>query len=108
MCVFLAAITSWLIRPVNCVLSYAETNEGDIPGAVCLRPYTAPCLGKCLLLKDAVTLIPRRPSTPILDLTCCAPTILADHRAAKFIMEPSLWYPYSPSLVRVRVDLYIT
>ena len=57
MYVFLAAITSWLIRPVNSVLSYTETNEGDIPGAVCLRPYTAPCLGKCLL-KDAITLLP--------------------------------------------------
>ena len=56
----------------------------------------------------AHAIIPRRPSTPILDLARRAPAILAYRRAADFPMEPSLWFPSGPSLVRVRVDLYIT
>ena len=56
----------------------------------------------------AHTIIPRRLSTPILDLTRRAPAILAYRRAADFAMEPSLWFPRGPSLVRVRVNLYIT
>ena len=56
----------------------------------------------------ARALIPRRPSTPILDLARRAPGILADRRAADFTLEPSLWQPRGPSLVRVRVNLYIT
>ena len=56
----------------------------------------------------ACAIIPHRPSTPILDLARRAPAILAYRCTADFAMEPSLWFPHSPSLVRVRVDLYIT
>ena len=56
----------------------------------------------------AHAIIPCRPSTPILDLACHAPAILAYRHAADFAMEPSLWFPRRPSLVRVRVDLYLT
>ena len=53
-------------------------------------------------------LIPYRPSTPILNLVCHAPSILADRYATDFALESSLWHPQGPSLVRVRVNLYIT
>ena len=56
----------------------------------------------------ARAIIPRRPSTAILDLARRAPTILAYRRTADFAMKPSLWFPRGPSLVRVKVDLYIT
>ena len=56
----------------------------------------------------AHAIIPHRSLTPILDLTRHAPAMLAYRRAVDFAMEPSLWYPRGPSLVRVRVDLYIT
>ena len=56
----------------------------------------------------ARAIIPHRPSTPILDLTCYTPAILAYPCAADFTMESSLWYPRGPSVVKVRVDLYIT
>ena len=56
----------------------------------------------------ACAIIPRRPLTPILEFTRYAPTILTYHRAADFTMEPSLWYSCGPSLVKIRVDLYIT
>ena len=52
--------------------------------------------------------VPRRPSTPILDLTRRTSSILGSCPATDFALEPSLWQPRSPSLVRVRVDLYIT
>ena len=56
----------------------------------------------------ARAIIPRRPLTPILDLARRASAILAYRCAADFAMEPSLCFPHGPSLVRVRVDLYIT
>ena len=56
----------------------------------------------------AHAIIPRRLSTPILNLACRTPTILTYRCTADFAMEPSLWFPCGPSLVRVRVDLYIT
>ena len=56
----------------------------------------------------ACALIPRRPSTPILDLARRASGILGSRPATDFALEPSLWVPRGPSLVRVRVDLYIT
>ena len=56
----------------------------------------------------ARALIPRRPSTPILDLARRASSILGSRPATDFALEPSLWQPRGPSLVRVRVDLYIT
>ena len=56
----------------------------------------------------ARALIPGRPSTPILDLARYASGILGSRPATDFALEPSLWQPGSPSLVRVRVHLYIT
>ena len=56
----------------------------------------------------AYAIIPHRHSTPILDLAHYAPAILAYRRATDFAIEPSLWNPCGPSLIRVRVDLYIT
>ena len=56
----------------------------------------------------AHALIPRRPSTPILDLARRTSGILDSRPATNFALEPSLWQPRGPSLVRVRVDLYIT
>ena len=55
----------------------------------------------------AHTIIPYRPSTPIFDLAHHAPAILAYCCAKDCAIEPSLWNPRGPSLVRVRVDLYI-
>ena len=55
----------------------------------------------------AHAIIPRRPSTHILNLACHSPVILAYRHATDFAMEPSLWNPHGPSLVRVRVNLYI-
>ena len=56
----------------------------------------------------ALALIPRRPSTPTLDLARRASAALATRPATDFAIESSLWQPHGPSLVRVRVDLYIT
>ena len=56
----------------------------------------------------ARALIPRRPSTPILDFARRASGILGRCPAIDFALEPSLWQPRGSSLVRVRVDLYIT
>ena len=56
----------------------------------------------------AHALISCRPSTPILDLAHHASGILDRRPTTDFALEPSLWQSHSPSLVRVRVDLYIT
>ena len=56
----------------------------------------------------ACALISHRPLTLILDLACGASGILSHRPAIDFALEPSLWQPHGPFLVRVRVDLYIT